>query len=52
MCRNGRQGGNGEPHQHKLNPVSEPKASISDNFGDLKAATGIADPVKSKDINH
>ena len=41
MCRNGIQGGNGEPRQHKLNPVSEHNTSIGDNYGDIKAATGI-----------
>ena len=40
--------GNVKPHQHKLNPVSEPNSRTIDNFGSLKAATGITHPFKGK----
>ena len=52
MCSNYRQGGNGKPHQYKLNPVAEPNTSTIENSGALKAATGITDPGKDKDTNH
>ena len=43
---------NGKPHQNKLNPVPEPNVSIRDNYGALKADTGIIEPGKGKDTNH
>ena len=52
MYSNGRQGGNGKPHQHKLKPISKPNASTRDNFGALKEVAGITNPGKEKDTNY
>ena len=52
MCINRTQRGNGKPHLHKLNPVSEHNASTRDNFGALKAATSITDQGKDKKLTN
>ena len=48
MCSNGRQGGNGKPHQHQLHNISEPNSSTRENFGAFQATAGTTSPYQAK----
>ena len=52
MCSNGRQGGNGEPHQQQPHIISEPNASTRNNFGAFQATAGTTSPEKNKYTTH
>ena len=52
MCSNGRQGGNGEPHQHQPHIIAEPNSSTRDNFGAFQATAGTTSPYQSKYTIH
>ena len=52
MCRNGRQGGNGEPYHHQPHIISEPNSTTRDNFCAFQATSGTISPEKNKETSH
>ena len=52
MCSNGRQGVNGEPHQHQPHIISEPNSSTRDNLGGFQTIAGTTSPYKNKNTSH